>query len=429
MSNLTSLLKKYLPKALKLKIIILTPTFLKLQLGIFPIALGQENRKLRNVLASGNWNMSYGRSTVHEMLEDEFAKYTNSAYAVATSGGGMGIQMVLRALGFGRQSQILMQVDTCSAVPMSALNAQTVPRFYDADPTTFLSEISSIESKINSKTRAIIGTHLWGNSDALESLVDLATSNNITLIEDCCLAVGTKYRGTHVGNMGKVGIFSFGSTKPIQAGEGGIIVTHDQDLAKELRAMRHWGERTKDFGIRDVRQLSWNGRMSEFSAAVALEQIRNFDRFLEIVRGNVIEFVSFLEKNIPDLEVCLGNSDSINEASFSQVILRIKKDGRINKRNLSDHLARKGIYFFDANFEPITTLSMFRNREWENWIDSPEFDPLDEINEKKYPNSYNIWNATGIGLSRTNFQSKLQYSKLIKAFTEIKDLQNSKISV
>lgn len=391
------------------------PARLKFELGLFPVSLGKERHRLNQVLSSGSWNMSYGATPAHLKLEKEFAEYVGSSEAVAVSGGGVGIQMAIRALGLGRDSEVLMQIDTCSAVAMAALNAQVIPRFFDADLETFLSNPGSVKSKVGKNTKAVIASHLWGNSDDLNTLSKLGGNSEVVLIEDCCLALGTEIGGKKVGTTGKVGIFSFGSTKPVQAGEGGIIVTDDLNLARELRAMRNWGERTKEFGSRDVHQLSWNGRISEFSAAVAIEQIRNFPSLLDTIRENVEVFDNFLKASTLNMEINCGNSTSLSDPSFSQVVLKLNGFSEKNKAGLLKHLEEQKITAFHANFEPISTLTFFKSGNWTKWMNDPHWSTKMEMEEIQYPNSFEIFRQKGIGLSRTNFQSKYTTKRLIAA--------------
>ena len=416
MTSLKNLLGTHLRSLLRKIFFRFAPTGVKRFLGIFPISLHSEKKALVSVLRTGQWNMSYGPVPAHVKLENAFAEYVGSSYAVTVAGGGMGIQMSLRALGLQRNSEVLMQVDTCSAVAFSAINAQTIPRFYDANPNTFLSNLPSAESKVSTSTGAIISSHLWGNPDDIAGLANIARNADAYLIEDCCLALGTTISGQKVGTTGKVGIFSFGSTKPIQAGEGGIIVTEDHELAKELRAMRHWGERTKDFGIRDVEAISWNGRISEFSAAVALEQLKGFPKFLEQIRENIHVFNRYLLMNNAIGFLNFGNAKFLDECSFTQATLTLNLTSQDEKSRLLTHLAENGISAFQANFEPIPTLSVFKTREWEKWINAPKWDPISELHKSNFPEAFEIFSSKGIGISRSNFQSKYRVNKLISAF-------------
>ena len=398
-----------------------TPSKFKYRVGLYPVSLGREKERLIEVLNSGNWNMSYGRHPAHIDLERDFAKYIGCAEAVAVSGGGVGIQMALRALGLGRKSEVLMQIDTCSAVPMATLNAQTIPRFFDADPDTFLSNIESVKLKYSKNSHALIASHLWGNPENVTELKSFCDSRNLMLIEDCCLALGTEIESRKVGTFGKIGIFSFGSTKPIQAGEGGILVTDDANLAKELRAMRNWGERTKDFGTRDVNELSWNGRISEFSAAVAREQLLHYPKIISQVQDHVAIFNDYLENNRNDMTLNLGAAKSIHQSTFTQVVVRLIGHNQKTKHNLLKELNDNGIIAFHANFEPVSTLTLFESGDWTKWISTPEWDTEEDLADRHYENAFEIYNTTGLGFSRSNFQSRYTLNRLISVLEKIRD--------
>src|SRR6202012_485782 len=107
-------------------------------------------------------------------------------------------------------------------------------------------------------------THMWGNLEDMSNVLQIAERHGLHVIEDTCLALGASTGDCMAGSLGRVGVFSFGCIKPIQGGEGGMIVTGDEALARELRAMRHWGDRTIEYGVRDTSLPAWNGRMSDF---------------------------------------------------------------------------------------------------------------------------------------------------------------------
>jgi dTDP-4-amino-4,6-dideoxygalactose transaminase len=418
-NSILTIMQKFSPVVPREKLIFLLPNKLKMVLGIFPVSVGKEKKALKRVLNTGKWNMSSGKHLAHNDLEAEFCKFTGSKYAVAVGSGGVGIQMSLRALGLNRKSEVMVQVDSCSATAMAILNAQCIPRFVDSNVETFQFDKDSASKKINLNSGAVIASHLWGNVDDMANIKNIARLAAVPIIEDCCLALGSTLNGSHVGKEGVVGIYSFGSTKPIQAGEGGIIVTEDANLAKELRSMRHWGERTRDFGVRDVTQLSWNGRISEFSAAVALEQLQHFWELNKKIKENVSIFSEYLEKNLPDMDVQLGNLSSFESASFSQVILKIKPESSWKRFQILQQLSDDKIGNFYANFEPMTELSLFKSGDWEKWIDNVDWNLANEVAPSSYPGAYEIFEKTGIGLSRTNFQSKWKLKQLIQSFESI----------
>jgi len=423
-----SILKRSNGKIYRL-ITFLTPSWLVVQahkiLGDYPAIVGKEAINVKKILFGTQWNMSQGNSQIHIQLEEEICSYTGANFAISVNGGGMALMMSLRALGLSRGDEVLHQIDTCSAVPFSVLNAQYVPRFVDSSANTFTMDLNSLQQNLTKKSKAIIATHLWGNSENMEELSKFSLKNNLFLIEDSCLAFGTKYKKEHVGNIGKVGIFSFGSSKPIQAGEGGVIVTQDEELAKELRAMRHWGERTHDFGNRDVHELSWNGRLPEVIASIAIEQVKHYPERLLKIQENVRKFEVFLQR-FPFLKIVKGFCETINDSSFSQVILKYDYQdlkSELSIEEIRSKLTSSGIGVFYANFEPISTLTFFHSNKWRDWIPESS-DNLQLINPNiEFPGAYEIYQKSGLSISRRHFSSRVRYREFEKAFNGcIRDL-------
>ena len=380
--------------------------FLGNRLGIYPKLLGNEVEAVSAVLQSSQWNMAYGRGLVHERLEAEFANYVGVSEAIAVGSGGVALQMSMRALGIKPGDEVIHQVDTCSATAMACMNAGATPIFSDISNRTYMLNMPSVERLTNASTRAIIGTHMWGNPECMSALREYSDNKGLKLIEDACLGLGAKVEGRSAGAWGDVGVFSFGCIKPIQGGEGGMIVTDDKELARELRAMRHWGDRTIEYGERDATQLSWNGRMSEIIAAVVREQLKGFPAHLEHLRENVAEFSSFLD-GIPQLKLVYGNSSNVSDPSYTQIVLRIDNDeGGLAKGEIWNDLEKNGIQLWHANFELITSLSFFRQDIWKDWILRGDIDRVERNYSGDFPVSKEVFERTGLGLGMMNFGSK-----------------------
>src|SRR5690242_2579561 len=290
--------------------------------GVYPRTLGNEVDAVTEVLRGSQWNMAYGRGLAHERLEAEFAEMVGAPHAVAVGSGGVAIQMSLRALELKPGDEAVHQVDTCSATAMAVMNAGVTPVFADVSRGTFMLDCSDVRGRIGPQTRALIATHMWGNPENITALQTLARERGLLLIEDACLGLGAVADGKPAGSQGDVGVFSFGCIKPIQTGEGGMIVTSDEALASELRSLRHWGDRTIEFGVRDATQLAWNGRMSEILAAVAREQLRGYPKHLAELRDAVSEFQGVLA-DLPGLTLALGAGESVSCCAFTQIVLRI----------------------------------------------------------------------------------------------------------
>lgn len=381
------------------------------RVGTFPQTMAGEIAAVKEVLRGPYWNMAYGKNLVHERLEAAFCDYLGSSNAVAVNTGGMALQMSLRALGLKPGDEVLVQVDTCSAAAFAIMNAGATPIFSDISPKTFMlpNDLEFPES-----IKAVVATHMWGNPQDVHELRRRCDRRGILLIEDACLSLGADVAGRKVGTTGATGVFSFGCLKPIQAGEGGMIVTDDEALARELRSLRHWGDRTIDYGVRDTVQLAWNGRMSEIVAAVALEQLKGFPAHLAEIRENVDEFRRALER-IDGLELQLGAASSPESCTFTQIVLRV--DPRrlgVTSEMLRGILNRRGIATWLPNFEPVTTLSFFAQNHWRDWIIRGDVERVAANYGSGFSESVGAAAIHGLGIPKQNFSARMRLRHLVK---------------
>lgn len=383
------------------------------RMGVYPRPLANEVAAAANVLRSSRWNMTSGSGLAHERLESAFAEYIGVPHAVAVNTGGMALQMSIRALGLRLGDEVVHQVDTCSATALAVMAAGCTPIFADVSERTYMLDPARMQAEIGPRTKALLATHMWGNPEDIPAIVSVARQRGLHVIEDACLSLGTTLDGRMAGSFGTVGVFSFGCMKPIQGGEGGMIVTSDEALARELRSMRHWGDRTIEFGIRDTLMPCWNGRMSEIVAAVVFEQLKGYQRHLANVREAVAEFAAAIA-GIDGIELVTGSAERIDECSFTQVVLRMDESriGR-SKSDFKDGLYAQGIPVWHGNFEPINSLSLFRSPLWEEWL--PQCDlPRTRANyAASYPVAHRLMATTGIGLGKMNFLSRQNLRYLV----------------
>ncbi len=379
--------------------------FMGERFGVYPRSLANEIDAVTDVLRSSQWNMAYGRGLAHERLEAKFADAVDARHAIAVASGGVALQMSLRVLGLKPGDEAIHQVDTCSATAMAVMNAGVTPVFADISDRTFMLDVADVRNRIGPETRALIATHMWGNPENISGLRALARERNLKLIEDACLGLGAIADGQPAGSCGDVGVFSFGCIKPIQAGEGGMIVTNDEAMARELRSLRHWGDRTIEYGVRDTTQLAWNGRMSEILAAVAREQLRGYPKHLNELRKSVAEFQLVLE-DFPGLSMVFGAAKNPSCCAFTQVVLRIDETLLgFGKSAVMAHFTQNGVPNWHANFELINGLSFFRSGTWRDWALRGDIDRVEKNNQGSFPTAERVFGHSGLGLGKTNFLS------------------------
>lgn len=389
-------------------------------LGSYPKVMANEVGAVAEVLHSTRWNMaSTGEGLAHARLEAAVADYVGVKHAIAVNTGGMALQMSMRAMGLKHGHEVVLQVDTCSATALAVMNAGCTPIFSDISEQTFMLPPDKLGELMSPDTKAVIATHLWGNPENMVGINRLCESRNVLVIEDACLALGTRVGEKMAGASGHVGVFSFGCLKPIQGGEGGMIVTNDESLARELRSLRHWGDRAIDYGVRDTTQLAWNGRMSEIVAAVVGEQLKGYPRHLSDVREAVAEFKQYIDK-IDGLDLVLGATNQVQDCAFTQVVLRLDaaRFGH-DKAWFREELSRHGVGTWHANFELINSLSFFRENNWKDWVLKGDIERAEKNYHSDFQIAQRVFDSVGIGLPKSNFLSRARLRHLIKQIDSI----------
>lgn len=395
------------------RLVSLARRFLGARLGIYPRLMAGEIAAVTSVLRSSQWNMTAGKGLAHERLEAAFAEYVGVPHAIVVNTGGMALQMSMRALGLGPGDEVVHQVDTCSATALAVIAAGCTPLFADLAERTLMLDANEVERLAGPSTKALIPTHMWGNPEDMAAMLRVADARGLHVIEDACLALGTRVGGRMAGSLGRVGVFSFGCIKPIQGGEGGMIVTSDEALARELRAMRHWGDRTIEYGVRDTLVPAWNGRMSEIVAAVVAEQLKGFAKHLASMREAVAEFQTALAR-FDGIDLVLGAGTDVADCAFTQVVLRLdeKKLGR-TKTEFKDALYARGVPVWHANFELISSLSLFSGHAWERWLPRADVERTSANYRGQFPVATRTFESTGLGLAKMNFLSRQNLRHLI----------------
>jgi dTDP-4-amino-4,6-dideoxygalactose transaminase len=197
-------------------------------------------------------------------LEQAVAERAGVAHCVAVSSCTSGLMLVLKALDLS--GEVILPSFTFFATGHAALWNGLTPVFADCDPHTWTLDPAAVERSITRRTAAIIGVHLYGNPCDVDALESIASRHNLPLIFDAAHAFGSRYQRRPIGRFGQAEVFSLSPTKPLIAGEGGLITTNDALLASRLRAARNYG----DLGSYDPSLLGLNARMTEFNAALAL---------------------------------------------------------------------------------------------------------------------------------------------------------------
>ena len=211
-----------------------------------------------------------------EEFEEEFAEYTGVEYAVATNSGTSALHTALASLEIRKGDEVITPTFSFVSTASCVLMQGAKPVFCDIDEKTYNINPDEIEKRINHRTKAVIVVHLYGQPCDMRRVMEICEDHNLALIEDTCQAHGAEYERQKVGSFG-VGCFSFYPTKNMTTGEGGMITTNNDKVAKMARMIRDHGQKERYLHA----MLGYNYRMTDIAAAIGLAQLKRLDRFNE----------------------------------------------------------------------------------------------------------------------------------------------------
>ena len=211
-------------------------------------------------------------------FEDAFAKYIGRKRAIAVNSGTSGLFLCMLAMGIGPGDEVITTPFTFIATATSIMMAGAKPVFVDIDPVSLNIDPVKIESKITDKTKAIMPVEVFGNPAGFDKICDIAEKHNLAIIEDSCEALGSKLNDKKVGTFGAMSLFAFYPNKQITTGEGGIILTDDDDLADMCVSLRNQG-RGKGGSWLSHERLGYNYRLSDINCALGIVQLSRIEEF------------------------------------------------------------------------------------------------------------------------------------------------------
>ncbi len=227
------------------------------------------------VLRSGR--LALGPQT--QAFEDLMAQYIGVPHAVAVSSGTAALHILVRALGLGPGDEVLVPSFTFVATVNVLLYEGVKPVFVDIEPDTYNLDPDDAARKITPRTRAIMVVDVFGHPAEWDAILHLARKHGLAIIDDACEALGAEYKGQKVGRFGDAATFAFYPNKQMTTGEGGMIVTQREDLARLARSLRNQGRGEMGLWLHHER-LGYNYRMTEMSAALGCSQLRRIETLL-----------------------------------------------------------------------------------------------------------------------------------------------------
>jgi dTDP-4-amino-4,6-dideoxygalactose transaminase len=256
-----------------------------------------EEERVVAALRTGVWGKMQGDEV--RQFEQAFAEYHEAKHGFGVVNGTVALRIALTASGVGAGDEVIVPPYTFVATASAVLEVNATPVFADVDLATSNLSPVAIEAAITPRTRAIIPVHLGGLPCDMDAIMEIARRHGLLVIEDACHAHGARYKDRSIGSLGHMSCFSFQSSKNVTAGEGGILLTNDDDLARKCWSIHNCG-RVPEGKWYEHHTIGGNYRLSELQGALLNAQ---WERFDEQARRR--------EENGRYLDDCIGGIDGI----------------------------------------------------------------------------------------------------------------------
>lgn len=315
-----------------------------------PLLNGNEKKYLCECIDTG-WISSEGPFV--KEFEQKMAATAGRKYGIAVSNGTAALEVAVQALGIKEGDEVIMPTFTIISCAMAVTKLGAVPVLVDSDLTTWNMRVDEIQAKITSRTKAIMMVHLYGLPVQADKILELAEKYKLKVIEDAAEMHGQTFRGTPCGSFGDISTFSFYPNKHITTGEGGMVVTDDEELAERCRSIRNLCFR------RDVRyvhdEISGNYRFTNLQAAVGIAQLERLEEFVERKREMGQYYTERLQK-VEGLQLPVTKTDYAENIYwvYGLVLNReIQADNRIVQKMLAERGIGARIFFWCMHEQPV----------------------------------------------------------------------------
>src|SRR6476646_5459763 len=349
-----------------------------------------EKRHVNDVLETGIL-MRYGfdgpRKGIWKAkeLEEAICKTFGSKYAQLTSSGTSALTTALAALGIGAGDEVIMPAFTFVASFEAVLSVGAVPVLADIDETLTLNS-DAVRKAITPHTKCIMPVHMCGSMANLDALKQICRKHHLLLLEDACQSIGAKYKDKYVGTIGNAGTFSFDFVKTITCGEGGAVMTNDENIYVKCDGYSDHGHDHKgvDRGADLHPFLGYNFRISELHAAVGLAQIKRLDEFLTIQKKNHSILKNILSA-IPEISFRIIPDEEGDSCTFLSWFLPTEEITRAVVNELKEQNILAGnFYWYDNNWHYIRKWDHLKNAQALNTLNPLQHEALMKLQTQNF---------------------------------------------
>jgi dTDP-4-amino-4,6-dideoxygalactose transaminase len=343
----------------------------------------RERRALEEVLESRVWWRTPGTKTLE--FEKAFAEYHGARHGIAVTNGTAALEVTMAALGIGPGDEVIVPDFTFIATASAVLFANALPVLVDVDPETYCLDPGLTEAAITPRTKAIIAVHMGGHPADLDTLQGIAGKHGLHLIEDSAHAHGSEWRGKKVGTFGKAATFSFQSSKLMTAGEGGIIITNDDDFERQARSVHDCGRMPGEWFYSHFIYGS-NYRLSEWQGAILSVQLERLEE-QTLHRHRNGRLLDKLFAEIPGVAPQKCDPRCTRNGQYAYIFhVDAKQFAGISTGNFIAALNAEGIPT-QASYPPLHELDCFCNGDYRKCLSGAQATEKHEFLQQRFPNT------------------------------------------
>jgi perosamine synthetase len=320
---------------------------MEIKYPVYQPSINGNEKKYVNECLDSSWISGKGKF-INE-FESAFANYIGNKHATTVCNGTVALHLALEALGIGEGDEVIVPTLTYIASVNAITYTGAKAVFVDSLIGTWQMDSEDVIKKITPSTKAIMCVHLYGHPCEMDRLVNVATNNNLFLIEDCAEAIGSMYKGKHVGTFGDVATFSFYGNKTITTGEGGMVVTNNETLNDRLVHLKGQGLAKYREYWHDA--IGYNYRMTNICAAIGLAQLEQLDEILRKKRQVANWYQESLKESC--FEFHLESEDVTHSYWMCTILIPEKMDRNELKLFLIEHGIETRPMFYPIHTMPI----------------------------------------------------------------------------
>jgi perosamine synthetase len=327
-----------------------------------PLLSGNEKKYLIECIDTG-WISSEGPFV--KQFEEKFSNTVKRKFGIAVANGSAALDIACAAIGLSKGDEVILPTFTIISCAAAIVRTGAKPVVVDCYPDTWNMDVQSIESRITKNTKAIMIVHIYGITTDVDPVMKIARKYNLKVIEDAAEMHGQTYKDQPCGSFGDISTFSFYPNKHITTGEGGMILTDDENIAEKCRSLRNLCFQPKRRFVHE--EIGWNYRFTNLQAALGLAQLERLDEFVALKR-KMGKLYTMLLKDVENIQLPLTQTDYCRNIYWVYGIVlgnKVPFDAEEAMKRLGEKKIGTRPFFWNMHEQPVfLKAGLFKNEKY-----------------------------------------------------------------